>query len=285
MQQSASLTTDSTSQRARPRIIAHRGASMVAPENTLPAFRLAVEAGAEIIETDVHLARDGSLVLIHDADLARTTSCSGSVMNHGLSELRACDAGYWFSANGDRMHPFRGLGLTVPVLRDLFDLLDSMHADVLVNIEIKNIPGELDYDPTERCAARLVAHLHELGVAQRVIVSSFNPAAIDRVKQEDARIQTAYVCAPWADLHARTAYAVARGHEALHPHHGTLGTGRMAQRMVQMMRQAGLVIRVWTVNDPERMRELAVAGVDGIISDDPALLRQVLLEADRASAG
>jgi glycerophosphoryl diester phosphodiesterase len=262
--------------RKRPRVIAHRGASSVAPENTLLAFRLAVEAGAEMIETDAHLARDGSIVLIHDSDLARTTSCNGSVSSRSCADLQACDAGYWFAPNGDKAHPYRGLGLAVPTLIELFALLDEIAPSVLVNVEIKNIPGEIDYDPSERSAARLVACLQRLKATERVVVSSFNPAAIDRVKQEDPSIRTAYICAPWSDLHARTAYAVARGHNALHPHHGTLGSSATAIRMVRMIQQAGLAVNVWTVNDPERMRELAAAGVDGIMSDDPEQLRRVL---------
>lgn len=260
----------------RPRVIAHRGASADAPENTLLAFQLALEAGAEMIETDAHLTRDAEIALVHDADLARTTDCSGSVSDRRAGELARCDAGYWFAPAGTTGHPFRGRGVTIPTLRDLAALLETAHSPATINVEIKNQPDDLDYDPGERLADRLVAELVALGLVDRVLVSSFNPASIDRVKALDRRVRTAYLCAPWADLHARLAWAVARGHDALHPHHALLGQLPNARRIVELVHAAGLEINVWTVNDPERMRTLAHAGVDGIIADDPGLLRSVL---------
>lgn len=275
------LSTDQTARRSqtvttRARVIAHRGASAIAPENTLLAFRLAIEAGAEMIETDAHLARDGEIVLIHDADLRRTTNCNGSVADLHLAELSACDAGYWFTPRGERRHAFRGLGLAVPRLDDLLDLVRSLEPTVFINVEIKNLPSEIDYDPTNRLARALVKSLDGANAAFNVLVSSFNPDAIDRVKELSPSLRTAYLCGPRADLHARTAYAHARGHDAIHPHHSSLGRGERARRIVDVMHGAGLEVNVWTVNEPQRMLELATAGVDGIITDDPALLRQVL---------
>lgn len=260
----------------RPRVIAHRGASAIAPENTLLAFRLAIEAGAEAIETDAHLSRDGDVVLIHDADLRRTTSCSGSVADLRAAELSACDAGYWFMPNGERRHPFRGLGLVVPTLSDLLDLTSALGPAVMLNIEIKNLPDAIDYDPDDRLARRLVELLAGTTAANRVLLSSFNPNAIDRVKARAPAIRTAYLCGPRADLHARIAYARARGHDAIHPHFSSLGNGEGARRIVDVMHEAGLEVSVWTVNDPQRMLEMAAAGVDGIITDDPGQLRQIL---------
>lgn len=262
--------------RRSPRIIAHRGASAIAPENTVPAFRLAAEAGAEMIETDAHLTRDGEIVLIHDADLGRTTNCTGIVGDLCSGEIMACDTGYWFAPNGDTHHPFRGLGLGVPSLRDLFTTLDAVNPTIEVNVEIKNAPDTFGYDPNHHLAARLVRLAREMEVTDRVTVSSFNPETIDRVKQLDEHIRTAYLCAPWTDLHARLAYAVARGHDAVHPHHVSLGPVEMARRIVEVVHDVQLAVNVWTVNDPERMRELAIAGVDGIMTDDPERLRLVL---------
>ena len=266
----------STRQADRPRVIAHRGASSIAPENTLLAFRLAIEAGAEMIETDAHLARDGEIVLIHDTDLRRTTNCSGSIADLRSADLAACDAGYWFTQMNERRHPFRGIGLCVPRLSDLLALVASLDPTIVVNVEIKNQPDDLSYDPTNRLADRLVELLAETGMSQQVLVSSFNPEAIDRVKSKAPGLRTAYLCSPRADLHARTAYARARGHDAIHPHHSSLTGGDGARRIVDVMHEAGLEVNVWTVNDPQRMLEMAAAGVDGIISDDPGQLRRVL---------
>lgn len=267
---------ESPTNHPRPCVIAHRGASAIAPENTLLAFRLAAESGAGMIETDAHLSRDDQVVLIHDADLARTTSCTGSVADLRGTELASCDTGYWFVADDRPQHPFRNLGLGVPTLGDLFSTIDAVNRDMKVNIEIKNAADALDYDPTQRIADRLIDEIRALGVVARVLVSSFNSESIDRIKALDPTVRTAYLCAPWADLHARTAYAVARGHDALHPHHGLLGSLPGARRTVEMVHRAGLEMNVWTVNDPERMRELAAAGVDGIMTDDPERLWKVL---------
>ncbi|MDQ3548715.1 MAG: glycerophosphoryl diester phosphodiesterase [Chloroflexota bacterium] len=263
-------------------MIAHRGASSIAPENTLLAFRLAIEASAEMIETDAHLARDGEVVLIHDADLRRTTSCGGSVADLRASDLASCDAGYWFTQLGGHRHPFRGLGLVVPRLSELLRLAESLNPAVIINVEIKNMPDEMDYDPTNRLARRLVNLLTGINSLDRVLVSSFNADAIDCVKELESDIRTAYLSGPRADLHARTAYARARGHIAIHPHHSSLGHGDGARRIVNVMHEAGLEVNVWTVNDPQRMLEMAAAGVDGIITDDPGQLRQ-LLEREAAS--
>ena len=267
----------------QPCIIAHRGASAIAPENTLLAFRLAAEAGAEMIETDAHLTRDGEIILMHDADLGRTTNCIGIIGDYCRSDIEACDTGYWFAPDGDKHHPFRGLGLMVPTLRGVFATLGELNPRMHVNVEIKNSPDTLGYDPGHRLASALVSLVREMGVAERTIVSSFNPEAIDRVKELDGGIRTAYLCAPWADVHARLAYAVARGHDALHPHHASMGPVDMARRIVDVVHRAGLSVNVWTVNDPERMRELATAGVDGIMTDDPGRLRAIL-ETIRQSA-
>lgn len=248
---------------------------MRAPENTLLAFQLAVEAGADMIETDAHLAHDGTVVLIHDADLARTTNCTGSIGFRNVADLTACDAGYWFTPESAAGHPFRGTGLLVPSLADLFSLLEGLATNVRINVEIKNRPGDVGFDPDDRLAAVLVRQLKALGACSRVIVSSFNPASIDKVKDLDKSIRTAYLCTPRSDLYARTAYAVARGHDALHPHESSLPP-RSADRTVRMMHEAGLLVNVWTVNNPQRWRELTEVGVDGIITDDPGGLRAAL---------
>jgi glycerophosphoryl diester phosphodiesterase len=265
----------STTQTGLPRVIAHRGASLIAPENTLPAFQHAVEVGAGMIETDARLARDGAIALIHDAELGRTTSCTGPVGERAMGDLGDCDAGYWFMPAGAADFPFRGLGLRVPALRELFAVLDQLESPVLVNVEMKNIPGDIGFDPQDRLATALVGQIHDLEVAGRVIVSSFNPGSIERVKELDASIRTAYLCAPGADMHARAAYASARRHESLHVHESSL-RGHTASDTVDMIHACGLEVNVWTVNDAGRWQELAACGVDGIITDDPGGLRRAL---------
>lgn len=266
----------SIARQRQPRVIAHRGASSVAPENTLPAFRLAIEAGAEMIETDAHLTRDGMISLIHDDDLRRTTNCNGSISTMRSSALAACDAGYWFVPPGERRHPFRGLGLKVPSMIDLLDLIESSGCDVVLNIEIKRSIDEFAADRTIRLAQRLVDMISSRNMTNQVLLSSFDRDAIDHVKAIAPTIRTAYIFGPHGDIHTQIAYARARRHDAIHPHHAAIGNGSSARRIVDVVHDAGLEINVWTVNEPQRMQEVASAGVDGIITDDPVRLREVL---------
>lgn len=256
--------------------IAHRGAAIMTPENTLLSFRLAVEAGVDQIETDARLTADGEIVLLHDQDLARTTDGEGWVGAHTLAELRALDAGYWFTPHGSVKHPFRGLGLRVPTLDELFGLLGDIAPHVLVNIELKNAPNDAGYDPTNRLARRLAENLRVDDAVARVVVSSFNPAAIDCVKHLEPRVRTVYLAGPKADPCAELAYAVARGYNALHLQHTLLSPESRARRLVAAAHRAGIIVNVWTVNDEARMRELVALGVDGIMSDDPQRLCAVL---------
>ncbi len=260
----------------RPRVIAHRGASSVAPENTLLAFRLAIEAGAEMIETDAHLTRDGIVSLIHDDDLRRTTNCRGNISSMKSSALAVCDAGYWFVPQGERRHPYRGIGLTIPTITDLLDLVESMDTNVELNIEIKRLDEEFEVYRSIRLAELLITLVSGRDMTGQVLLSSFDRGAIDHVKSVAPTIRTAYICGPHGDIHAQIAYARARRHSAIHPHHSALGTGDGARRIVDVVHGSGLDINVWTVNEPQRMQELTSAGVDGIITDDPGLLRAVL---------
>lgn len=260
----------------QPRVIAHRGASSIAPENTMLAFTLAVESGAEMIETDAQLSRDGEIVLIHDADLGRTTNYTGRVADWSASEMEACDAGYWFSVDEDGRRPFRGLGLVAPRLAELLDFADAANRNVFINIELKSRPGEIDFDRAGSLARQVVNGVRDHDAVARVLVSSFNLDAIDCVKELEPAIETSWVCGLGADLRTVTSQACARGHSAIHPHHSSIGSGDGALRVVDAMHAAGLAVNVWTVNDAQRMLELALAGVDGIITDSPASLRCVL---------
>src|SRR5918994_6298404 len=113
--------------------LAHRGASALAPENTIDAFRLAVEAGAGGLELDVHMTRDGHIVVIHDATVDRTTNGSGAVSEMTLAKLRGFDAGHTFSPDGDPTRPYRGKGVRVPTLVEILEEFPELP----VNIEIK----------------------------------------------------------------------------------------------------------------------------------------------------
>ena len=234
------------------KIFAHRGASRYAPENTLPAFALAAEQGADGIELDVHLTRDGRLAVIHDETLERTTDGTGRVGEYTLTELQALCAG-----NG--MPGFAGA--RIPALEEVLDQVRP--TGMFVNIELKT--SILWYPGIEEKTIELV---HKMGMADRVIYSSFNHYSIERVRGLDPQAETAYL---YSDIICDVErYAAAHGVNGLHP-------GLWNIKMPGFLKtylDSGLAVRVWTVNEEEDLRRLMQAGAD-VITNDPALAVRV----------
>lgn len=219
-------------------VIGHRGASASAQENTLSAFWLAEVMGADGVELDVRRTADGALAVHHDAELA-----DGRV----LAEVAFAD-----------------LPSHVP---SLDAALDACIGFAVVNIEMKDLPGEPGHHarhPLPRLVAEVVA---ERDLAGRVIVSSFELAAIDRLREIDPGITTGLLAkvvlggpstVPLIDRCAE------RGHEAFHPHHEGVDASVVAR-----CHDAGLAVNVWTVDDPGRIVDLAGMGVDAVVTNRP----------------
>lgn len=224
-------------------VIAHRGASAAFPENTVAAFVGAREQGADAVELDVRRTADGALVVRHDAHLPD---------GRALVELARADV-----PDG------------VP---DLAAALDACRP-LLVNVEIKNLPPDPDFDPDETVADGVVELLAARGGADRVLVSSFNLATVDRVRALDGGVPTAWLRLDLDDPAGVIGAAVARGHAALHPWDPFVD-----DRLVAAAHEAGLAVNVWTVDDPDRMRQLAAMGVDGIVTNVPDVARRVVDE-------
>ncbi|HMD14677.1 MAG TPA: glycerophosphodiester phosphodiesterase family protein, partial [Bacteroidota bacterium] len=152
-----------------PLIIAHRGSSAVAPENTLAAFKQAIRDRADAVELDIQLTSDGEVVVFHDRRLERTTDGKGLLQNHSLQELRALSAGAWFSPGFSSE--------TIPTLQEVFDLIQGT---IGINIEIKAERGfHSSYDLADRCCHLITAN----NLQHRVLVSSFSGSVIKRVKE------------------------------------------------------------------------------------------------------
>lgn len=218
------------------RIIAHRGASATEPENTLRAFRRARQLGADWVELDVRRTADGALAVHHDAHLHD---------GRALVEVAAADL------PGD-----------VPLLADALDACEGMG----VNIEIKNQPGEPDFDPQERLAAAVAALLAGRRDRPPVLVSSFRLETIDRVHALDPLVATGWLVVDVPDPAATAAMLRERGHVALHPWYPEVD-----QALVDCCRRAGLDVNAWTCDDPAELRRLAGLGVAGICTNVPAL--------------
>ena len=222
-------------------VLAHRGASAVAPDNSLEAFCEARRLGADGVELDVRRSADGALVVHHDSEIAGV----GPVV-----ALKVVD-----------------LPPVVPLLEPAI----AACGDLLVNIELKDLPGEPGYDPGHPLAALVAAFVAERGLASRVIVSSFDLAAIDLVRTIDPAIPTAWLTPGRYDQHDALETVIGHGHAGLHPHHEGVTPG-----LVGRAHEAGLLVNTWTVDEPALIREMAGAGVDGIITNRPDVARALL---------
>ena len=233
----------------RPLVFAHRGANRVAPENTLPAFEAAIRLGADGIELDVQYSSDGKLIIFHDLDLEKTSNGKGRVTGHPFDELRELDAGSHFSPEFQ--------GTRIPTLDEVLDLASDK---LLVNIELKSL------DITgAKLGVDVVKAVRSHGMADDVVISSFNPFALRRSKQAGPEIEHALLLAAdtsaWTRAGLTLRYSKADG---LHP-----GNEMVDARYMDEARRRKMPVRVWTVNEEEDIRRLAVLGVEAIISDVP----------------
>jgi glycerophosphoryl diester phosphodiesterase len=236
----------------------HQGANAAAPGNTLAAFRLAAEMGADGIELDVQLSRDGEAVVIHDFTVDRTTDGQGAVRRMTLAQLKKLDAGSWFDA--------AFAGERIPTLQEVFDAVAHR---LLINVEIKR--------PVARSGgleAEVVRLIEDNNLAHRVIVSSFNPLSLRKVKRLNPNILTALLCAPDQPLWLRRAWlGPIAPHEFRHPHYSMVDERFMAWAVQRDYR-----VNTWTVDEPDEMRRLVKLGVHGIITNCPDLLAEILAE-------
>jgi glycerophosphoryl diester phosphodiesterase len=236
----------------KPWIIAHRGASGHAPENTLAAFERAVQLGARFIETDLHLTRDAQFVAIHDATLERTTNGRGSVRDFTLAELRRLDAGKWF----DREY----MGQRIPTLEEVLEF--ARKNDVIFYLEVK-------YDAAWGMHHSLMAALQKAENAARTIVISFDQTTLAALRRVDASVMMGFlVDEPGTDY---VKDALELGARQLCPQ-----ASLVTQELVERAHGADLQVATWTVDDAEEMRKVIATGVDGIMTNFPDRLRAVI---------
>lgn len=233
---------------------AHRGASGYAPENTMAAFVKAVQLGANAIETDVQMTKDGQLVLIHDETLQRTAGTQGWVKDFTLAELQELDFGGWYD------EAYRGE--RIPTLEEL--LLFAKEHDLYLNVELKN--GVVQYPELEQRTAELI---RKHGRSDRVIISSFNHYSLVLMKRLAPEIETAILY--MEGLYEPWEYAKRISASALHPIYLAV-----TKEWVAQAKEAGIRYHPFTVNGEAEMAALIQAGVSGIITDYPDRLARVL---------
>jgi glycerophosphoryl diester phosphodiesterase len=244
-----------------PLRFAHRGSRILWPENTMAAFQGAVDLGYRYLELDVHVSSDGAIVVFHDDRLDRLTDGSGKVWDWTWDELRALDAAYNFDPVGG--HPLRGTGIRMPLLEELA----LTYPEALLNIDLKQRGIE---EP-------VAALIERLGAEDRVLIGSFRDWRIGVFR----RLTRGRVAVSAGPREVARAVAACRLHLPIGGSADALQIPRriVSDRFVRTAHAAGKHVHVWTVNEPAQMRSLLEIGVDGIITDRPDLLNEVVFGA------
>jgi len=231
-------------------VIAHRGASSYAPENTLAAFDLAIQMGVSHLELDVHTTRDGRVVVIHDDAVDRTTNGSGPVTCHSLAELTALDAGAWF----DR----RFAGQRIPTLDAVFERYKGR---VHIHTEIKGHSADL--------ARATVDLVRRHGMTEQVTITSFQKTRLEETRAHAPELPTGWLVADVSET--LIAQARAMGLRQLCPR-----APGVTKDLVQRLHAEGFVVRAWGVTDEDLMRRVVQAGCDGMTVNFPDRLLEYL---------
>ncbi|WP_027459773.1 glycerophosphodiester phosphodiesterase [Deinococcus murrayi] len=253
--------------------IAHQGGELLRPSNTMLAYRHAAAVGVDMLEMDLHATQDGALVLSHDATLDRLTDTQGRIADLTLAEVRAADAGYAFSPDGGQTFPYRGQGVQVALLSEVLNEFPKLPLVIELKQESPSI------------AVPFCRALREAGATERVIAASFSDRALNEFRAACPEVMTSMT-----ERELRPLVLLSKvGLSGLAP-----PPGRVAQvpvragnitvvtpAFVRAMHRRGVAVQVWTVNDPNEMRRLIRMGVDGIITDRPDLLAEILAAEGR----
>lgn len=245
----------------QPLVIAHRGGAGLWPENTLVAFHAADEMGVDILEMDIHSTADGVLVVHHDDEVDRTTDGSGAITTLTLSEVKALDAGYHWTSDEGMTYPFRGQGVDIPTLEEVFEELPGRH----LNIEIKQAEP-----PIVKPFCELI---REYGLQELVLVASFDPGTMLDFRKECPEVAASAtsdeVRIQYMLSQARLAAAYRPPALALQVPEYSGETYVLTPGLVSAAQSKNLQVYAWTINDVPDMRRLLAAGLDGLITDYP----------------
>ena len=250
-------------------VVAHRGGRGMGPENTLPLFREAVEAGADVLEMDVRLSLDGVLVVHHDRTVRRTTGAAGRVDSLTAAQLQALDAGFGWSRDG-RSHPFRGRGYRVPRLAEV----------------LRAFPGQrmlIELKPRRRRAAEaLCGEIRGAGMEDRVAVAGFDGETLGAFRATCPEVATSAAggeVVAWKVLHLLGLGNFYTPEFELFAVPERAGPLRIVDRgFASRARERNLPVQVWTVNETGDMERLIDLGATGILTDRPVRLLELLRE-------
>lgn len=255
----------------RPRIMAHRGSSGSFPENTMVSFEQAVKDGADILEMDVHMSLDGEVVVIHDPTVDRTTNGAGLIKQMPYAAIREFDAGYRFTVDAGRSFPHRGKGIVIPRFVEILTAFPEMP----INVEIKEANPALISKMNEllRSFGRIQNKSVLVAADANSIMHAFRSLASDAITGHCRSEVYRFVASAWLRLPGL--FGRPRGLAFQIPS-SKLGLTIPTRALVRQAHLLGTEVHVWTVNDPAQMAALLDLGVDGIFTDEPLLMRQLL---------
>ena len=254
----------------RPLVMAHRGGAGLWPENTLHSFERAVDLGVDVLETEIHSTADNILVLMHDNTVDRTTNGSGPISAFTLEELQTLDAGYNWSADGGQTFPFRGSGITVPTLEELFTALPTVH----INIDIKQEKPSL--------LGSLCETIRTFDMVDRVMVASFSSKVLKAFRRVCPEVATSAGTGEVALFYGMNLVFLGgvyrSAFQAFQIPEYSSGLRVLTKRFVKTAHSLNLPVHVWTINETADMQRLLDLGVDGIVTDYPDRLISLLRE-------
>lgn len=257
-----------TKENPRPLVFAHRGGGGLFPENTIEAFKYSVNLGVDVLELDIHSTSDGKLVVLHDRTIDRTTNGKGNVSDLTLEDLKKLDAGYKFTTDGGQTFPFRGRGITIPTLEEVFAAFPTM----TFNIEPKQ--------QTPSITKPLCSILREKNATGNVIVGSFRQEVLDEFRAECSEVATSASPAEASQFLAYYKTGIAASYtppmQALQVPENVGYLNVVSKDFVEAAHKLNLKVHVWTINKPEDMQRLLDIGVDGIMTDYPDRLLNLL---------
>lgn len=245
-------------------VVAHRGGSLLAPENTLASFKAGIEAGADQLELDIHLSKDNVMIVMHDPTLKRTAAHDGEIHDYTLAELKTFNA-----ASAHKDHPF----VEIPTLQEVLEL--AKDTDLELQIEIKVDQAGKRYSGIEE---QLVAMLRDYDLIERSIIISFDFPSLEEIQRLEPQLRTGALVSKdfMSKIGSKGPQAVAETVKALGVEYIGINHIYLSPKLYKELRSQGLGIGAWTVNDEEMMKKIAALGVDFITSDRPDLLATTL---------
>jgi glycerophosphoryl diester phosphodiesterase len=254
----------------RPLLIAHQGGDGIRPGNTMEAFLHAWELGAPMSEADLHTTSDDVLVVIHDDTVGATTDGTGTIREMTLADLQQLDAGHRWSPDGGTTHPYRGTGVRIPTLAELLAGLPGSH----FNLELKQL------DPS--VAEAVCTAIREAGIQERTLVASFSTRALREFRRECPEVATS--AGAWEARgflllhHLRLTRVWTPPFQAIQLPPRSRGLTLLTPRLLRSARERNLEVHAWTINETAELRRLLELGVDGIVTDFPDRMLDLLAE-------